>query len=118
MSKPLISVIIPVYNCEKTVAIAINSIANQTYKNLEIIVIDDASADNTKNIVKAIASKDNRIKLVEGEDDPYRFDTKLNRNVNAGFSARNAGFREAQGELITFQDADDASFLNRIEVQY
>ncbi|MEK9201730.1 MAG: glycosyltransferase family 2 protein [Patescibacteria group bacterium] len=116
--QPLISVIIPVYNCEKSIAIAIDSIANQTYTNIEIIVVDDASTDNTKNIVKAITHRNNRIKLIEGENDPYRFDIALNRNVNAGYSARNTGFKHAQGEFITFQDADDVSLLNRIEVQY
>ncbi len=117
-SKPLISVIMPVYNCERTIAVAIDSIVNQTYKNLEIIVVNDASTDNTKNVVEAMAQKDGRITLVDAEDDPDRFDMKLNRNVNAGWSARNTGFRHARGELITLQDADDASLLNRIEAQY
>lgn len=117
MKNPLISVIIPVYNCEKTVSIALDSIINQTYKNLEIIVVNDSSTDNTKKIIEEIAKKDSRIKIVDSESDPNRFDKKLNRNVNAGYSARNTGFKYAQGELITFQDADDASFLNRIEIQ-
>lgn len=117
MKNPLISVIIPVYNCEKTVSIALDSIINQTYKNLEIIVVNDSSTDNTKKIIEEIAKKDSRIKIVDSESDPNRFDKKLNRNVNAGYSARNTGFEYAQGELITFQDADDASFLNRIEIQ-
>ncbi len=118
MTEPLISVIIPVYNCDKTIVIAINSILNQTYRNLEIIVVDDASTDSTRQIVQKMAVEENRIKLVDGIDDPYRFDIKLNRNVNAGYSARNTGFRYARGKFITFQDADDASLLNRIEVQY
>jgi len=117
MKNPLVSVIIPVYNCEKTVSIALDSIINQTYKNLEIIVVNDSSTDSTKKIVEEIAKKDNRIKIIDSESDPNRFDTELNRNVNAGYSARNTGFKQAKGELITFQDADDASFLNRIEVQ-
>lgn len=118
MIKPLISVIIPVYNCEKTIAVAIDSIIKQTYKNLEIIVVDDKSTDGTRAIVEEIVEKNQNVKLVTGSDDPYRFDIKLNRNVNAGYSARNTGFGHARGEYITFQDADDASFLNRIEVQY
>ncbi|MFA6077812.1 MAG: glycosyltransferase family 2 protein [Candidatus Paceibacterota bacterium] len=118
MNNPLISVIIPVYNCEKTISIALESIINQTYKNLEIIVVNDASTDNTKKIVEEISKKDTRIKVVDSESDPNRFDKKLNRNVNAGYSARNTGFKYAKGALITFQDADDASFLNRIEIQF
>jgi len=115
--EPLISVIIPVYNCEKTIETAVDSIVNQTYKNLEIIVVDDASTDNTKNVIKKLAEENSRIRIVSSEDDPHRFDKVLNRNINAGYLARNTGFKVARGEYITFQDADDASLLNRIEVQ-
>ena len=120
MNKPFISVIIPVYNCEKTIETAIDSIINQTYKNLEIIVIDDNSSDGTREVVQGIMTRANgKVKLVKTKMDDYsRFDAKLNRNINAGYSARNTGFKHAQGEYITFQDADDASLLNRIEVQY
>jgi len=119
MNPPLISVIIPAYNCEKTIESAINSILNQTYKNIEIIVVDDKSTDKTKEVVERIALQENRVTLVETEtDDPTRFDEKLNRNINAGYSARNTGIKYAKGELITFQDADDSSLLNRIEIQY
>ncbi|GEM_PF-642429 len=115
---PLISVIMPVYNCEKTVAIAIGSILNQTYRNTELIVVNDSSTDQTRNIIEELAKNDDRIRLFDNESDPNRFDVKLNRNVNAGYSARNLGFKHAKGELITFQDADDASLLNRLEIQY
>jgi glycosyltransferase involved in cell wall biosynthesis len=118
MNKPLISVIIPAYNCEKTIEIAIRSILDQTYSNIEIIVVDDASTDNTWSVAEKLAKTYPNIKLVKGENDPNRFDAKLNRNVNAGWSARNTGFKYAKGELVTFQDADDASLQNRIEVQY
>jgi len=118
MNKPLISVIMPVFNCEKTVAIAIESILNQTYENIELIVVNDASTDRTRQIVEEMSRNDCRIKLLENEPDPNRYDEKLKRNVNAGYSARNLGFKHAQGELITFQDADDASLLNRLEIQY
>ncbi len=118
MNKPLVlvSVIIPVHNCEKTIETAIDSIVNQTYKNLEIIIVDDNSTDNTYKVVEKLTDK--RIKLIKSPADLNRFDKKLNRNINAGYSARNTGFKHALGEYITFQDADDASLLNRIEVQY
>ncbi|MBI3442683.1 MAG: glycosyltransferase family 2 protein [Candidatus Sungbacteria bacterium] len=118
MTRPLISVVIPVYNCEKTVAAAIRSILDQTYGNIEIIVVNDNSTDTTRHIMEHVAATDSRITLVDAPDDPYRFDASINRNVNAGWSARNTGFAHVQGELITFQDADDASLPNRIEVQY
>ena len=117
-NKPLISVIIPVYNCEKTVETAIGSILGQTYSNIEVIAVNDGSTDGSLEILEKVASMDNRVKIVNQEPDPERFDSKLNRNVNAGYSARNAGLKIARGDLITFQDADDASFLNRLEIQY
>lgn len=118
MNQPLISVIIPTFNVEDTIAAAISSIQNQTYKNLQIIVVDDASTDNTKKVVKEIMQNDTRITLIDSDNDPNKFDPKLNRNINAGWSARNTGFKIAHGEYITFQDADDASLKNRIEIQF
>jgi len=118
MKNPLISVIIPTYNNSSTIEDAVDSIINQTYKNLEIIIVDDNSSDDTFNKAKELQKKDERIKVVKSPIDSYRFDKKLNRNVNAGYLARNTGFKYAQGEYITFQDGDDASLLNRIEVQY
>lgn len=115
----LISVIIPAYNNAKTISIAIESILNQTYRNIEIIVIDDFSTDNTFEIVLNISKKDSRVRIYKSDfTDPNRIDPILNRNINAGYSARNAGFKYTRGEYITFQDADDASLLNRIELQY
>lgn len=119
MNKPLVSVIIPARNSADTIKRAIDSITAQTYKNLEIIVIDDNSTDGTKEIVKDLAQHDTRIHYYAlPEDDPHRIDPILKRNVNAGYAARNFGFTKMTGTLITFQDADDASLLNRIEVQY
>lgn len=119
MSNPLISVIIPARNSAETIKTALDSITGQTYSNLEIIVIDDNSNDKTKEVVSKLAEQDARIHYYAlPEDDPERFDSILKRNVNAGYAARNFGFTKATGALITFQDADDASLLNRIEVQY
>lgn len=119
MNKPLISVIIPARNSEQTIGTAIASITAQTYKNIEIIVVDDNSTDATKKVVESFITKDERIHYYAlPTDDPERFDHILNRNINAGYAARNFGFTKVNGELITFQDADDASLVNRIEVQY
>jgi glycosyltransferase involved in cell wall biosynthesis len=116
--KPLISVIMPVYNCEKTLNKAVDSVLKQTYPNLELIIVNDNSRDNTKDIVEEIVRKNPKIKLVNAPDDIERFDKKTGRNINAGWSARNEGFKHSKGEFITFQDADDVSLLNRIEIQY
>lgn len=118
MNRPLISVIIPAHNSSATIGTAIDSILNQTYPNLEIIVIDDNSTDDTKKSVEKFAEKYGNIRYFSlPYDDPKRFN-KRGRNINAGYMARNYGLEKVRGEWITFQDADDASLKNRIEVQY
>ena len=90
----MISVIVPVYNAEKYLKRCINSILNQSYKELEIILVDDGSTDQSLNICKCFADIDTRIKLIHQE--------------NSGVAAaRNAGIRLATGEYITFVDSDD-----------
>ncbi|MFA6095231.1 MAG: glycosyltransferase family 2 protein [Candidatus Paceibacterota bacterium] len=116
--RPLISVIMPAYNNEKTIGTAIRSMLGQTYRNLEIIVVNDSSTDGTRAVAEELAKEDARIRVVDSPADPDRFDAKLGRNINAGYSARNTGFAHVRGELVTFQDADDASLANRIETQY
>lgn len=88
-----VSIIIPLYNEEKYIKDAINSILEQDYSNYEIIVIDDGSTDNSYNIVNNI--KDKRIKL-------FRF--KKNKGVG---EARNLGIKKASGDYLAFLDADD-----------
>lgn len=90
----LISVIVPVYNAEKYLARCLESIINQSYKNLEIILVDDGSIDESYNICKAYSKKDNRIIVIH----------KKNGGVSC---ARNAGLDIAKGRWITFVDADD-----------
>lgn len=86
----LITIIVPVYNLEK----CLNSIINQTYKNLEIICIDDGSPDNSIEILNTFTKKDNRIKII--------------RQENQGLSgARNTGIKNATGKYIMFIDSDD-----------
>lgn len=91
---PLISVIVPIYNVEKYLARCVDSIANQTYKNLEIILVDDGSPDLCPQMCDDYAEKDSRIKVVHKK--------------NGGLSdARNAGMAVATGAYISFIDSDD-----------
>lgn len=99
--KPLVSVIIPNYNYAKYVREAIDSALEQTYPNVEIIVVDDGSKDDSPEILKSYGKK---IKTVFQE--------------NAGVSAaRNNGVRMSQGEFVAFLDADDIWFPEKIEKQ-
>ncbi|WP_304238236.1 glycosyltransferase family 2 protein [Phascolarctobacterium succinatutens] len=94
MKQPLISVIIPVYGVEKYIAQCLESVIDQTYKNLEIIVINDGTKDRSAEIAKEYAAKDSRIKV---------YDFK-----NGGLSvARNRGLEIATGEYISYLDSDD-----------
>lgn len=94
MKNELISIIVPVYNVEKYLEKCLDSITNQTYKNLEIIVIDDGSTDKSGIICDKYAQKDNRIKVIH--------------KLNGGLSdARNAGLDICTGDYIGFVDSDD-----------
>lgn len=101
----LVSIIMPAYNAERTIEKSIFSILNQTYKNIELIIVDDYSTDNTANIIKNIMNKDNRIKYLKND-----------KNMGCYYS-RNQGIKETKGKYITFQDADDISLTTRIEKQ-
>lgn len=91
---PLISIIVPVYNIENFVGFCIESLVKQTYTNIEIILVDDGSNDNSKNICEKYALHDNRIKIIHQN--------------NAGVSAaRNKGIEAAKGDYIAFVDGDD-----------
>lgn len=103
MNQPLVSVIIPVYNAEKYIRESISSIVNQTYKNLEIIVIDDKSSDNSIKLVEEFI--DNRIVLIKN-------DVNLKQP-----KTRNKGLKIAKGKYIANMDSDDISDLHRIEKQ-
>ena len=100
---PLVSILLPAYNAEKFIIEAINSITNQTYNNLEIIVINDGSTDTTEEKVNNI--NDDRIKLINNE-----FNLGLIETLNKGI-----GF--CNGKYIARMDADDISYLDRIELQ-
>ncbi len=91
---PKISVIIPVYNVEKYLAECLTSVVNQTFKDIEIICVNDGSTDNSPMILEEFAQKDSRIKIINQE--------------NQGLAAaRNTGIEVATGEYITFVDSDD-----------
>ena len=100
--KNKISIIIPVYNAEKKIGKTIESITNQTYRNLEVIVVNDGSVDNTCEIVEGFSKKDDRIILLNKE--------------NSGVSdTRNYGIKKATGDYIGFVDADDFVEVNMYE---
>lgn len=92
--KDKISVVLPVYNCEKYIDRCIDSIINQTYKNFEIILVNDGSTDNSLNLLKKYKKKDKRIILID----------KKNEGVSV---ARNIAIDRSSGDYITFVDADD-----------
>ncbi|WP_291321046.1 glycosyltransferase [Desulfonatronospira sp.] len=100
-----ISVIIPAYNAENTVATALESLLSQTWSNLEIIVVDDCSTDNTSEVVKQYVNNDPRIKLIRAD-------------ANQGpYVARNIALAVAGGELVTCHDSDDWSHPQKLEIQ-
>lgn len=102
---PLVSVVMATYNRPEGVAIAIESILNQTYKNFEFIIIDDGSSDDTAKIVKKYAKKDKRIVFLKNKE-----------NKGLIYSL-NRGLDKAKGKYIVRMDDDDASIPERIERQ-
>lgn len=99
--QPLVSVIIPVWNCEKYVAAAIESVLGQTYRPLELILVDDGSTDGSPLILAGYAPP-----------------ARVHHQPNAGLgAARNAGIGLAAGELIAFLDADDLWLPQKLEIQ-
>lgn len=102
MKSPLVTVIVPAYNASDYISETIESIVNQTYANLEIIVVDDGSTDDTKEIVKSFGPKLNYI---------------YQKNSGSCASPRNTGLKHARGEYVTFFDADDVMMPEKIESQ-
>lgn len=100
---PLVSVIIPTYNRVATLPRAMDSVLNQTYGNLELIVVDDGSTDGTQEYVRGVSDK--RVRYVKGDG---------NRGPAV---ARNLGVKLAQGEYIAFQDSDDEWHEDKLEKQ-
>ena len=101
----LVSIIMPAYNAEEFISESILSVRKQSHQNWELLVIDDASYDQTAEIVNALEAEDERIKL-----------HKLPANQGAGF-ARNIGIKASKGNFIAFLDADDLWEEQKLEVQ-
>jgi glycosyltransferase involved in cell wall biosynthesis len=103
---PKVSIIVPVYNAEKYIEETLQSILNQDFKDFELIVIDDASTDNSFKKIKEISKKDQRIKIFKNKTNKGRAGT-----VNVGFS-------QSKGEFIAFCDADDLMYPERLKKQF
>lgn len=109
MEIPAISVIIPMYNAEKYVSECLDSLLAQTFRDFEVIVVDDCSTDNCVDIVQNFTEKfGERLKIIS---------TKKNSG-NAGYTARNKGFNFSRGEYVFFVDADDFLAKNALEELY
>lgn len=101
----LVSVIIPTYNSEKYIEKTVNSALNQTYKNLEVIIVDDYSKDHTRTVIEKISQKDSRVRFIFPK-----------KNQGAAV-ARNIGIQNANGKYIAFLDSDDLWIPKKIEKQ-
>ncbi|MCR5787132.1 MAG: glycosyltransferase [Acholeplasmatales bacterium] len=98
----LVSIIVPMYNASSRIEVCLESILNQTYRNIEVVVVDDGSKDNSYTLVSRLAQKDKRIKLISQE--------------NGGVSkARNTALDNATGEYIEFVDSDDTLEKDMVE---
>ena len=96
MDQPLVSIILPVYNAQNHLARCIGSILNQTYKNIELIILNDGSKDHSLPVCEEFRARDSRIVLVDKE--------------NSGVSdTRNLGLKLAGGEYVQFVDSDDCA---------
>src|SRR5699024_5150668 len=105
LNGPKISVILPAYNCENEIKTAIESLLDQTWKNIELLIVDDCSTDSTFNVAKEYEQKDKRIKVLQTPE-------------NSGpYVARNLALEIANGEYVTVNDADDWSHIQKLEIQ-
>lgn len=103
--QPTVSIVMAAHNAADTIADAIDSVLRQTYPALELIVVDDASTDDTVKIVTALAEQDRRLRVVRADQQ------------HGAAGARNHGLRDARGNYIAFHDADDVAHPERIERQ-
>ena len=101
----LVSVIMPAYNSEKYIGEAIDSVLSQSYKNWELIIVNDASSDNTESIIKEYAGKNSKIVLISLSE---------NKGVS---NARNIAVQNARGRFVAFLDSDDIWTYDKLTKQ-
>ncbi|MGJ0535819.1 glycosyltransferase family 2 protein, partial [Enterococcus faecium] len=100
-----VSIVMPAYNASRFITESVNSVQNQTYNNWEIIIVNDASTDDTQYRLESMAKKDNRIKIIN-----------LEKNMGAAY-ARNIAIKNTRGEFIAFLDSDDTWYPKKLERQ-
>ncbi|HHF2865959.1 TPA: glycosyltransferase family 2 protein [Vibrio alginolyticus] len=101
-----VSIITPCYNAQDSIVETIESVLNQTFVDWELIVVDDCSSDDTVDILRKYAERDNRINLIE-----------LSENSGSPIKPRNVALQKVQGEFVCFLDADDIWYSEKLEVQ-
>ena len=102
MNQPLVSIIVPIYNGEKSIERCLRSIQNQSYQNIEVLVVNDGSTDHTDRVIRRYAEGDKRFHYIKKE--------------NSGVShSRNLAMQKAQGEYFQFVDGDDWLVKNATE---
>lgn len=106
IEKPLITVILPVHNAAQTLADCLSSILSQTYRNIEVIAIDDFSKDKSSSVLKTFKKKDKRLRIYKNVK-RYGISVTLNRLI-----------KKTKGSYIAFMDTSDVSKLDRLEKQY
>ena len=106
MAEPLVSVIIPSFNAEDTIQDTVNSVLNQSYKNIEIIIIDDHSTDKTVEIIEEISKANSKVQFYV-----------LTENFGGPAKPRNLGIEQSKGEYLAFLDADDIWHPEKLKIQ-
>ncbi len=105
-NSPLVSIVIPLFNAKDYIAETIESVLKQSYKNIELIVVDDCSTDGSYELVEDFSKRDSRVKLI-----------RLEQNFGGPAKPRNIGVENSKGEYIAFLDADDIWEEEKLEVQ-
>jgi len=105
-NSPLVSIVIPLFNAKDYIAETIESVLKQSYKNIELIVVDDCSTDGSYELVEDFSKRDSRVKLI-----------RLEQNFGGPAKPRNIGVKNSKGDYIAFLDADDIWEEEKLEVQ-